>query len=190
MDASQLCRWSGFPWVMIYFLPDSCTLGVFLYSCSVCWCMCLSFLCTRCPSMHVCACQIYSQRRLISPAGPVRLFLGALSSQLEATTVTCLPNIWAHFFSLLLSPHPNFFIAHPHACHNINDLLSPTQQWHSFWATSSTKQVNWKENWSFMVGSKITPKTLQSQMTVLGIYKCLFCSGISGKVISKTALFE
>lgn len=49
-----------------------------------------------CASVHccfpMCACLLHS-RRLISPAGLVRLFLGALSSQLEATTITCLANI-------------------------------------------------------------------------------------------------
>lgn len=106
---SEVCRWFP-PWVMMNFLSPSqpprepfCTcvrsayarlcfsvhLDAFLYSC-VCVCV----------HMHVCFCLLRSQRRLISPAGPVRLFLGAHSSQLEATAVTCSPSI------PLSSPYP------------------------------------------------------------------------------------
>lgn len=43
--------------------------------------------------VHACVCTLHLQRTLMSPAGPVRLFGGALSSQLEAAAVTFLPNI-------------------------------------------------------------------------------------------------
>ena len=100
----------------MYFLSESCALGAFLFCCSSCLCRCVSFPCIGCLSVGVCvcacvcvhvhmrACLLHSQRRLISPAGPVRLFLGALSSQLEATAVTCLPNISPLSSPLLSSP--------------------------------------------------------------------------------------
>lgn len=49
------------------------------------------FMCTA-GFLHVWMC-VHVCFILISPAGLVRLFLGALSSQLEATAITCLANI-------------------------------------------------------------------------------------------------
>lgn len=122
----------------MYFLSESCAFGslfvlLFILSIYVCFFPCTGclFECV-CAHVRVCACLLHSQRRLISPAGPVRLFLGALSSQLEATAVTCLPNISPLLSSpLLLFSSPPFFSplsTYFHVSYNIGELWIPKQQ--------------------------------------------------------------
>ena len=117
LGVSELCRWcisslshdvfpvwvlrSGSLFVLLFILSmQVCVFSVhrvpFCWGVCVCACVCVH--------VHMRACLLHSQRRLISPAGPVRLFLGALSSQLEATAVTCLPNISPLSSPLLSSP--------------------------------------------------------------------------------------
>lgn len=128
-------------------------------------------LCVRvrvCMHVCVCACRIYSQRRLIPPAGPVRLFLGALSSQLEATAVTCLPNIaplLTFFFSLL--HFPQFLLLTVTSLRKKMIYLSSRDTLNFlFFLWDKTSEL--KDNGSFIDGSKISLKRLQSQMIAVG----------------------
>lgn len=169
----------------MYFLSESCALGAFLYSCSFCLCMCIfpcvqeSFVCACacmfvcvlcvCVQMQVCACRIYSQRRLISPAGPVRLFLGALGSQLEPTAVTCLPNISPLFSSPLLS---FLLLTLMSVIISVNYASPCNTQIHC--GATFYKAAKLKVIWSLKIGNKITPKRLQTLMFALWVQELYF----------------
>lgn len=139
----------------------------------LCMCVCMHvcvcmYVCV-CVQMQVCACRIYSQRRLISPAGPVRLFLGALGSQLEATAVTCLPNISPLFSSPLLS---FLLLTLMSVIISVNYASPCNTQIHC--GATFYKAAKLKVIWSLKIGNKITPKRLQTLMFALWVQELYF----------------
>lgn len=121
-----------------------------------------------CLSVYVCACLIHSHRRLIFPAGPVSLFLGALSSQLEATAVTCLANISPLLFSHLLTEL--------HFSQNIGELYiiiyyyPITTLANSSWSRRLQKTPKWRSftnscsNTNYHMGDRLSKLTFAERL--------------------------